>query len=553
VRAPRRGAFFLHLVLLAIFLAARPLPAQSPDPCAVIRLRHAAAEAGLDFKHDPGRTPMRHLPESMGAGVAWIDYDGDGDLDLYAVQSGPFPPDGSAGAANRLFRNLGNGRFEDVTARTGAGDRGYGQGVTVADVEGDGDPDLYLSNFGPDVLLLNRGDGTFEDATARAGLGVGGWSSAAAFGDVDGDGDLDLYVTRYVAYDTNHGLFCGDFEAGRRDYCDPSLFSGEQDRFYRNRGDGTFEDATVKAGLGGATGRGLGVVITDLDGDRRPDVYVANDLDPNFLFRNRGDGTFEDVSLISGTAVNRAGKAEASMGIAVGDFDGDFIPDLTVTNFDAETNTLYRNLGDLQFEDVSAASGFGPPSYNLLGFGIVALDLDRDRDLDFFIANGHVFESPKWDSVTYAQPPLLLTGDGKGRFVEKRCALPPGDPQVSRSLAAGDHDNDGDPDLAVGNNGNPLQLIRNEVTAGSWLGVDLLGRAPNTGGVGARVTLATRGGRQVRWVLAGDSYQSTSDPRALFGFPAGDSPVELEIVWPSGKTQRFKAPGEKRYLVVAEP
>ncbi len=530
--------------------------AAAQNPCGPLRLRHAEAQAGLSFRHDPGRSDARQLPETMGSGLAWLDYDGDGWQDLYLVQSGAFPPDGSARGADRLFRNRGDGTFEDVTVRARIADRSYGQGVTAADADGDGDTDLYLTDFGPDTLLLNRGDGTFEDGSARAGLGAGGWSSSAAFADADGDGDLDLYVARYVKYDPAGGLFCGDFATGRRDYCDISLFEGENDLFYRNRGDGTFEDATAAAGFFSANGRGLGVLFTDLDGDRKPDVYVANDMTPNLLFHNLGGGKFEDVSLFSGAAVNAAGKAQAGMGLALGDFDGDGDPDVTVTNFDAELNSLYRNIsegGELQFEDASSASGFGPPSYNLLGFGIVPADLDLDGDLDVYVANGHVFEHPKWDSVLYAQPDLILAGDGRGRFENRSCALPAGEPQVGRGLAAGDYDSDGRPDLAMQNSGGPLELLRNETEGGAWIGVVLEGRAPNTAAVGARVTLLSGSRRQVRWSLAGDSYQSTSDRRLLFGLPAGEPPQELEVVWPSGRTQRLSAPPAGRYLTLTEP
>jgi hypothetical protein len=531
------------------------------DPCGPLRLRHAEAQAGLSFRHDPGKSDARHLPETMGSGLAWLDYDGDGWQDLYVVQSGVFPPAGSdtsARGADRLFRNRGDGTFEDVTARARIADRGYGQGATAADVDGDGDTDLYLTDFGQDTLLVNRGDGTFEDASARSGLNAGGWSSSAAFADADGDGDLDLYVARYVKYDPDSGLFCGDFASGRRDYCDISLFEGETDLFYRNRGDGTFEDATAAAGFSSANGRGLGVLFTDLDGDRRPDVYVANDETPNLLFHNLGGGRFEDVSLFSGAAVDAAGKAQAGMGLAAGDFDGDGDPEITVTNFDAEVNSFYKNLGDLQFEDASASSGFGPPSYNLLGFGIVAADLDLDGDLDAYVANGHVFEHPKWDSVLYAQPDLILAGDGRGRFENRSCALPPGPPQVGRGLAAGDYDSDGRPDLAMQNSGGPLELLRNETEGAAWVGVVLEGKTPNTAAVGAKVTLVSSAGgigdnrRQVRWSMAGDSYQSTSDRRLLFGLPAGEAPKELEVVWPSGRTQRIAAPPAGRYLTLTE-
>ncbi len=552
----------LGLLILAILAAPGAHAADPTGACGPLRLRHAETAAGLAFRHDSGKSDARHLPETMGSGVAFLDYDGDGWQDLYVVQSGAFPPDGSSRGADRLFRNRGDGTFEDATVRARISDRGYGQGVTAADADGDGDTDLYLSNYGADSLLLNRGDGTFEDGSARSGLNAGGWSSAAAFADADGDGDLDLYVARYVKYDPNSGVFCGDFATGRRDYCDISLFEGESDLFYRNKGDGTFEDATRAVGIGTSagpeTGRGMGVLFVDLDNDRRPDLYVSNDMNPNLLFHNKGDGTFEDVSLFSGAAVNAEGKAQAGMGLAAADFDGDGDPDLTVTNFDAELNSLYRNLsepGNVMFEDASNSSGFGPPSYNLLGFGLVAADLDLDGDLDAYIANGHVFEHPKWDSVLYAQPDQILAGDGRGRFENKSCALPEGPPQVGRGLAAGDYDSDGRPDLAIQNSGGPLELLRNETeSGGTWLGVVLEGRAPNTAAVGAKVTLSSGAGRrQVRWATAGDSYQSTSDRRLLFGLPAGEAPKELEVAWPSGRTQRLVSPPTGAYLTLSEP
>jgi enediyne biosynthesis protein E4 len=525
-----------------------------PLACRAVPFTETAAAAGIDFVHRRGESGDKQLPETMGAGVAWLDFDGDGWLDLYAVQSGPFPPAGDPGAANRLFRNRGDGTFEDWTDRAGVGHRGYGQGVLAADLDGDGSTDLYLTDFGPDAFLRNRGDGTFADATAAAGLGAGGWSSSAAAADADGDGDLDLYVARYLVYDPAADVFCGDAETGERSYCDPSIFAGAGDLFYRNRGDGTFADATAAAGLGGAQGRGLGVVFSDLDGDGRPDLYVANDLTLNLLFRNRGDGTFEDLSLVSGAAVDRAGKPEAGMGIGVGDFDGDGDPDLVVTNFDVETNDLYDNLGGMQFEDRSAASGFGPPSFNLLGFGVAVADFDLDGDLDAFVADGHIFERPRRDNVRYAQPELLLAGDGRGRFRAETCAAGAGGLTVGRGLAAADYDGDGDPDLALAASGGPLALLRNDVRGRPWLGVVLRGRGANPQAVGARAVLTTTGGRrQSRWVLAGDSYQSTSDRRLLFAWPDGDQPAALTVTWPSGETLRLAAPAAGRYLVVGPP
>ncbi len=547
--------------------AAKAAPRQPASATGPLRFRDVAAEVGIDFRHDPGTTPERHLPETMGAGLAWLDADGDGWWDLYLVQSGPFPPAGTAAATNRLYRNRGpaaDGRvtFEDVTAAAGAGDRGYGQGAVAADVDGDGDTDLYLTNFGPDVLLTNRGGELgrirFEDTTLRAGLGASGWSASAAFADADADGDLDLYVARYVDFDPAHGRFCGDRRSGRRDYCSVLLFAGVGDRFYLGRGDGTFAEATVEAGLAAHAERGLGVLFTDLDGDGTSDLYVANDLDPNRLYRGRrgtgGRPRFEDVSLLSGTAFNREGKAEAGMGVAAGDVDGDGLPELAVTNFDVETNSLYRNLGGLLFEDASASSGFGLPSYNLLGFGVVLADFDGDGDLDAYVADGHVFEHPRRENMHRAQGDLLLLGDGRGGFTEAPAGVAGLPPRVGRGLAACDFDNDGDLDLAVQNNGGaPLLLENRRPPSGRWLGVVPRGRAPNTAAVGARLTLTTAHGRQVRQVTAGGSYLSSGDRRVLFAWPAADRARELAVRWPSGETTRIADPPAGRYLEVDEP
>lgn len=543
--------------------------AAAPEDCG-FSFSEVAAETGLRFQHDAGAAGGLHLPETMGAGVAWIDFDGDGWLDLYLVQSGPFPPDGGAAAADRLFRNLGPdqaGEFRFVPA--GAGDlaSGYGQGVVAADVDGDRDVDLLVSHYGPTVLLRNDGAGRFEaaEALSPAGEDEHPWGSSMALADADGDGDLDLYVGRYLDYDPGHGLDCRrDGPDSPSEVCDPSLFPGQLDRYYENRGDGSFEDTTDAAGLGGADGKGLGVLFTDLDGDGWPDVYVANDLTLNLLFRNLGDGGFEDLSLLSGTAVNRSGRPEAGMGLAAADFDVDGDPDLTVTNFDVETNTLYRNAGPasgMLFEDVSATTGFGQPSFNLLGFGIVAGDLDRDGALDVYVANGHIFASPRRDNTEHRQRNLLLrglAGDGRGRFVEARCAWVEEEPLVSRGTAAADFDNDGDVDLAVTANDGPARLWRND-TAGSttaaWLGLELRGRSPNTQAVGAVATLSAESGPPParRWIVRGDSYQSSSGHRLRWAVPADGGPLRLDLRWPSGARTRIVDPPPGVYLVVEAP
>lgn len=529
-----------------------------------------AAEAGLTFVHRSGASGGLHLPETMGAGAAWIDFDGDGWLDVYLVQSGPFPPRGGESAVDRLFRNLGPDaagkfRFEPVDA--GTLPRGYGQGAVAADVDGDRDVDLLVSHYGPTLLLRNRGDGTFAVPeplpAAQPERGADGfpWGSSMALADADGDGDLDLYVSRYVDYDPEHGLVCRrDGPGSVPEVCDPSLFPGQHDRYYVNRGDGVFEDRAAAVGLGGADGKGLGVLFTDLDADGWPDLYVANDLTLNLLFRNLGDGTFEDQSLMSGAAVNRNGRPEAGMGLAAADFDSDGDPDLMVTNFDVETNTPYRNASsgtDLLFEDVSAVSGFGQPSFNLLGFGIVAEDFDGDGALDVYVANGHIFASPRRDNTDHRQRNLLLRGSAAGSFSEVRCVWTDGEPLVSRGSAVADYDNDGAGDLLVTANDGPARLWRNDTEApagAGWLGVELRGRHSNTQAVGAVATLSGTSGRQParRWAIRGDSYQSSSGNRLRWAVPADDGPLQLDLRWPSGVRTRIVDPPVGEYLVVEE-
>ncbi len=550
-----------------------------------------AVEAGVHFNHDSGAAGGLHLPETMGAGVAWIDFDGDGWLDLYLVQSGPFPPQGGEASADRLFRNLGPdaaGRIRFEPADAGALARGYGQGVVAADVDGDRDVDLLVSHYGPTVLLRNGGDGSFAAAeTLLAARPEGGadefpWGSSMALADADGDGDLDLYVSRYLDYDPDHGLVCRrDGPDSEPEVCDPALFLGQQDRYYVNRGGGAFADATAASGLAGANGKGLGVAFGDLDGDGWPDLYVANDLTLNLLFRNRGNGTFEDLSLLSGSAVDRYGRPEAGMGLAAADFDSDGDPDLAVTNFDVETNTLYRNAGAegaLLFEDISAVSGFGQPSFNLLGFGIVAEDFDRDGVLDVYVANGHIFTTPRRDNTSFRQRNLLLRGDAaapRQSFTEVRCDWTDRDPLVSRGAAVADYDSDGDGDLLVTANDGPARLWRNDTgrndtgrddpagpEGAGWLGVELRGAESNTQAVGAAVTLAGEPGKPParRWVLRGDSYQSSSGHRLRWAVASSGNETatgaggvrRLDVRWPSGARTRIVDPPAGVYLVVGE-
>jgi len=546
------------LVLGALLLGSPPATLAQQDSCRGLALTEAAEEVGLVFVHARGETGSFYNPETMGSGVAWFDYDGDGWLDCYLVQSGPFPPtpEGSDAATDQIFRNTGDGRFENVTERTGAGDRGYGQGVLTADINGDHMPDIYLSNWGPDRLWLNRGDGTFEERAAESGMddeGAAGWSSAAALGDADRDGDLDLYLVVYVEHDPEKEPFCLHPSTGERWYCGPSPFEPKMDIFYRNQGGAVFKNETLEAGFESANGKGLGVLFVDLNDDQWPDIYVSNDMTFNFLFVNQGDGTFENLSLMAGVAVSRDGMPEAGMGVAVGDVDGDGDADMAVANFDVQTNTLYINQGDFFFEDNSAASGFGAASFNYVGFGLIMADFNRDGAMDFFNGTGHTVEISPRANEHYEEPDVLLLGDGKGNFSEPDCPLPNQRPSVSRGVAYADYDNDGDPDIGIQRSGRPFSLLRNDTQAGTWLGLRLWSDTANSEGVGAVVTLRTSKGTQKRWVVAGSSYQSSPDIRVLFGIEDETEVQEVEIRWQSGKVQQILLPPLESYLTVREP
>jgi len=527
--------------------------ARAADAGCPVVFTDVAASAGLTFTHDRGATPAHQLPETMGSGVAWIDYDNDGWMDLYVVQSGPFPPNGSPRAQDRLYRNNGNGTFTDVTAKAGLKDAAYGMGVVAADYDNDGYVDLYVTNFGRNILYHNNGDGTFTDVTEKAGVAGSGWSTSAAFADFDGDGFLDLFVARYLDYSVEENYFCGDPIQGRRDYCHPSLYPPIGNLLFHNNGDGTFTDVTVSSGIGQALGKGLGVVVADIDDDGRPDIYVANDTTMNFLFRNLGGMKFEDVSLISGAGLNAEGRAMGGMGVTAADLDGDGRLDLAVANFEAEPNSFYRNLGSGVFEDVSAVSGFGAPAFNFSGFGLNAFDAANAGHLDVFIANGHVLEVPKMQGVTYAERPFLMWNDGKGKFTERGCGEPFRRALVGRGSAVADYDNDGNIDIAVSNSGGPLELMRNGGRRGGWVGLALRGRKSNRQGIGARVTLETEKGRQVREVKAGDSYLSSSDPRVHFGLGTATSIHRVVIRWPSGIVQEVRDVKRGRNQTIEEP
>jgi len=508
-------------------------------------------ERGLDFVHDAGRTPEKHLPETMGSGAAMADLDGDGDLDLYLVQGGPLPVPGAPAPAsrptNRLFLNDGSARFTDATATSGDGAQArYGMGVVAGDVEGDGDLDLYLTNFGPDVLLINDGHARFSDGTAAAGLGDDRWTTAATFIDADADGDLDLFVTGYVQVDVEHPLWCGDRKPGWRSYCHPDAYQGLPSRFWRNRGDGTFEEATVAAGLAtepDRPGKGLGAIAFDADDDGDLDLYQANDSVENRFWLNDGDGTFTDWTLASGTGVDGQGRTEAGMGLATGDVDGDLDLDLIKTNFDDESDTLYRNDGGALFTDVTVAAGLEAPTRLPVGWGVVLDDLDNDGDLDLVVTNGHIIDNIELyhDAKTWKQLCQTYVNDGTGRFTEATAQTGAlgAELMVGRGLYSGDLDGDGDLDLLLTQNGGPARLYLNRgappgQAPGGW--VELVGLAPGT----RVVATLSSGRRQVRDAGAQTSYLGCGASRVHLGLgadglarlslkPPGQPAVELEL------------------------
>jgi enediyne biosynthesis protein E4 len=508
-----------------------------------------APKAGLRFVFDNGKTPERLLPETMSGGLGLIDYDGDGWLDVYCVQGGPLHTNEPSSAesellpSDRLFRNRGDGTFVDVTEASGLDKllrrRGYGLGVTVGDYDNDGHPDLFVSRLTTYALFRNRGDGTFEDVTERAGLaGVRDNPTSAAFADLDNDGDLDLYVCHYMVWDPENPRLCLN-DKREYFYCDPSKVPPAPDHVFRNDG-GRFVDVTESSGCKEALGRGLGVIAADLDGDGRIDLYVANDGTANYLFRNLGGFHFEEVGLQAGVAGGAQGGYQAGMGVACGDLDGDGRPELMVTNFYGEGTTLYQNLGEGLFADRSAASGIGLASRYLLGFGIAMADVTNDGLPDVMITNGHVNDNERF--YHYAMPSRLYENRSDLRLAD--VSIVAGAPwevlRVGRGLAAGDVDNDGRVDSLILAQNDPVAYFHNQSKdVGHYLTLRLEGTKSNRDGVGARVTISAGGKRQVSQRQGGGSYQSASDPRLHFGLGESDRVQSVEVRWPSGQIDRF--------------
>lgn len=542
----RQVAWVLMTVGLTAGAAARSVSADG------IVLREVAEEWGLAFRHHPAGSGQRYIVETMGNGLVLFDFDSDGDVDVFFVDGGELPGHEGERPRSRLYRNEGGGAFIDFSEHSGIDVESYGEGGTSGDVDGDGDLDLYVTALGANELWVNQGDGTFANDAARAGVGDPLWGTSAAFADVDRDGDLDLYVANYVGFTVATHRPC--ITLGHEVYCHPGAYGGVPDRFFRNRGDGTFEDALAAAGLQTDSDRaGLGVVFGDLDDDGWPDLYVANDAEPNHLFQNRGDGTFQETALLAGTAYSDRGRPEAGMGVDMGDADGDGRLDIMVTNFELETNALYRNLGSSLFVDSRYALNVAESSLLNLAFGVAFADLDHDGDLDLAVANGHILDNAQQlhESSRYAQINQVLENNGKGRFEELMTA---GFELVrpSRGLATGDLDGDGDLDVAISNSNEIAEVYENLAgsSLGHWLQIDLSGATANRYGIGARLELRTAKAEQIREQKTGSSYMSQNALTLHFGLGGEEIVEQLSVVWPSGARQRFtELPVDRRVRI----
>ena len=500
----------------------------------------------LDFQHVNGFSAERRLVETMGSGGALFDFDNDDDLDLYLVQGNSLSPSAEPLPKNRLYRN-DTGTFVDITTSANVGGTGYGLGAVAADYNADGHRDLYVTNLGRNVLYRNNGDGTFTDVTEQAQVGCPLLSASAAFADIDRDGDLDLYVCNYVEYALETDIPCY-YKKSLRIYCGPNEYQGIADVLYRNNGDGTFTDITRSAGVYEPTTRGLGVVFTDVDNDGWMDIYVANDMSPNTLFMNQGDGSFQEEGVRRGVAYNGDGLANGSMGVDAGDYDNDGDVDLWVTNFALEANCLMQNDGDGYFEDVTFDTDLADPSFYALGFGTRFIDFDNDGWLDILVGNGHI-----WDNVRqidakqrYAQPVQLfrnrggISQSGAG-FTEITAEVGlDKTPYVVRGMLFGDIDMDGDVDVVLCQSNRPAIILSNEIgNANAWLRVRLVGTDGNTDAIGAQVQVETDGMTLLREVICGASYLSGNDLCLTFGLGNATQVDTLQIRWHNGRIQQL--------------
>ena len=539
-------------------IGAAPRQRSQPPAAPLPVFRDVARQAGLDFIHVNGASDEKFLPEIIGGGGLFLDFDNDGWLDLFLVDGGSFAdPAVARRARHRLYRNRRNGTFADVTDASNIRHRGYGMGACAGDVDNDGLIDLYITSVGPNTLYRNTGGGRFAEVPNAGGAGSELWSTSCAFVDIDRDGDLDLFVTNYVDTAPAKNQFCGfPGPPAIRDYCHPLVYPPLPNVLYRNNSKGRFEDVSMQAGIARYRGNGLGVAVSDVDDDGWPDILVANDSTPNFLFHNERNGTFTEIAGLAGVAVASDGKPRAGMGTAFGDFSGIGRPGLVVTNHETEMHSLFLNLGARLFSDVTMHSGVGPATRPYVGFGVVFFDYDNDTRLDLAIVNGNVMANVAQvrTGATLAQRKLLLRNAGE-RFVDVTKQAGPGFAVegVGRALAAGDVDNDGDLDLLVINNGDRPNLLLNDGgNANNTVLVQAVGTTSNRSGIGTRLTLTAGGRRQMREVQSGSSYLAQNDLRAHFGLGGAERAERLELRWPDGSNEVVENLPANHLVVVSQ-
>ncbi len=538
----------ISLLRLAGQDAARPLFEKIPS-----------SASGIAFRHVNGRSPDYYLPVTTGAGCAFLDYDNDGWMDIYLVNSGkcdfydPSPP-----LRNALYRNNRDGTFTDVTEKAGVPGGGYGMGVAAGDYDGDGFPDLYVTQYGRSILYHNNGDGTFTDVTEKARVAAPGWASSAVWFDYDNDGKLDLFVCRFVDFDKSKNKFCGNERTGQRYYCVPRTYAPERSWLFHNNGDGTFTDVSMESGIGKVLGKAWGAVATDINNDGLMDLFVANDTEPNFLFVNRGHGKFDEIGLEANVAYSQDGRARSGMGVDSADFDQDGWQDLFVTNVDQEIYSLYHNAHDGTFEDLAGPMGLGRITRLMSGWGVKFFDYDNDGNVDLFIANGHPDDKIEEhvSHVAYREPLLLFHNNGRG-FENVSASAGPvfSESFAARGMAIGDFNNDGAVDVLVAlNNGAPVLLQNLAAQGNHWLGVHLVGRKANPDGIGAQIAWQAGDLKRSRLKTGGGSYLSSHDPRDVLGIGSRTKIDKLEIHWPqpSGRVETLTDLPIDRYITIVE-
>jgi hypothetical protein len=537
-------------------------------PAPEVQFTDITETVGIDFKHESSATSNKYLVETMGGGVALLDYDNDGRLDIFftngakiddPMPDGKLPDKSDRRFWNRLYHQNADGTFTDVTEKagvTGMPQNYYGMGVAVGDYDNDGFEDIYVTGYGGNTLYHNNGNGTFTDVTRAAGVAAEGWSASAGFFDYDNDGRLDLFVTRYVDWSFKTNRYCGEHKPGYRAYCHPDNYEGVTNILYHNNGDGTFTDVSAKAGIANPKGKGLGVTFADYDGDGFTDIFVANDSVQCFLYHNNGNGTFTEVGLLAGVGYNEDGKTFAGMGADFSDYDNDGHPDIVVTDLSNERYMLFRNNGDGSFRDVTNLSGVGGATIAFSGWSTHFFDYDNDGWKDLFVAQGHVMDTIERTSpnLRYLEPPLLLRNQS-GHFVRVAPGTVFQREWAGRGAAFGDIDNDGDVDVVVSNAGQKAVLLRNDGgNRKNWIGIQTTGRKSNRDGIGCRVKVVSASGlTQYLTVNTAVGYLSASDKRLLVGLDRDSTAKLIEIRWPSGVVQKFENVKAGEILKAIEP